>query len=183
MTTTVRWTTPSGAQIQSVALLSSIDDGATWNLDAQGLANTGSAQWVVPSVTTDKAKVAVVLVESADATGYIVDGVLGTSGTFIVANATGVDAGGKVEFSLRVVRPNPTTQDLRVSFGLPESRPATIEVFNVSGRLVASREVGSLGVGFHTVTLGGRGTLASGVYIVRLTQGGKKLTTRAVLVR
>jgi len=183
MTTTVRWTTPSGVQIQSVALLSSVDDGATWNLDAQRLPNSGSAQWVAPSVTTDKAKVAVVLVESADATGYFVDGVLGTSGTFIIANAAGVDGGGKVEFALRVVRPNPTTQDLRVNFGLPEARPAKIEVFNVSGRLVASREVGSLGIGFHTMTLVGRATLPSGVYIVRLTQGGKRLTTRAVLVR
>jgi len=181
--TQVRWTTPSGVQVQSVALLSSTDGGNTWNLDAQGLPNTGSAEWTTPSVATDQARVAIVLVESSDATGYLVDGVLGTSGTFTIGNITGVGEGATVEFALRAVRPNPTQQDLRVTFGLPEARPAKIEVFSVSGRLVASREVGSLGIGYHTVTLGARATLASGVYIVRLTQGGKKLTTRAVLVR
>jgi hypothetical protein len=181
--TTVRWTTPSGVEVQSVALLSSTDDGLTWSLDAHGLPNTGSADWIAPGTVSDKARVAVVLVESADETGYTVDGVLGTSGTFSIGNVTGVDAGAQVEFALRVVRPNPTLENLQVSFGLPEARPAKLEVFNVSGRLVASREVGSLGVGFHMVTLGGRGALPSGVYLVRLTQGGRSLTTRAVIVR
>ena len=123
------------------------------------------------------------LVESSDSTGYIVDGVLGTSGTFSIQNVTGVASGANMEFTLRVVTPNPTQQDLRVSFGLPDAQPARIEVFNVSGRLVAAREVGGLGPGFHAVTLGEQATLSSGVYIVRLTQGGRSLATRAVLVR
>jgi len=89
----------------------------------------------------------------------------------------------KVEFALRAITPNPTQQFIRVNFTLPDARPGKIEVFNVSGRLVASREVGSLGIGFHTVTLGERATLASGVYIVRLTQGGKSQIARVVLVR
>jgi hypothetical protein len=183
MTTAVRWTTPSGIHIQSVAILSSADDGATWHLDSQGLPNTGSADWIAPSVSTDKAKVAVVLVESADETGYIVDGVLGTSGTFIVGSVAGVDAGTNQEFALRAVTPNPTQQALSVTFSLPNARPATIEVFDVIGRRVAVREVGSLGPGSRTVTLGERSVLSSGVYLVRLRQAGRSLTTRAVLVR
>jgi VCBS repeat protein len=182
-TTAVRWETPNGVHVESVALLSSSDDGSTWNLEASDLPNTGSCDWIVPNALTNSARVAVVLVESADETGYLVEGVLGTSGTFIVGNITGVDGGGKIEFALRVVRPNPTQRDLRVTFGLPEARPAKLEVFNVSGRLVASREVGSMGIGFHTVMLGERANLSSGVYIIRLTQGGRRLTTRAVLVR
>jgi VCBS repeat protein len=182
-TTAVRWETPNGIHVESVALLSSIDDGGTWSLEASDQPNTGSYDWMVPNVSTNEARVAVVLVESSDETGDLVEGVLGTSGTFSIGNVTGVDGGAKVEFALRVVRPNPSVANLQVSFGLPEARPAKIEVFNVSGRLVASREVGSLGVGFHTVMLSGRGTLPSGVYLVRLTQGGRSLTTRAVIVR
>jgi len=95
---------------------------------------------------------------------------------------TGVDLATKVDFALRVVTPNPTQQDLRVSFGLPDAQPARIDVFNVSGRRVATQEVGSLGPGLHTVTLGERTTLPSGVYLFRLTQGDKSQTARAILV-
>jgi hypothetical protein len=179
----VQWTTPAGVQIQSVAILSSIDGGTTWTLDAQGLPNTGRADWIAPSVSTVEASVAIILVESADETGYLVDGVLGMSGTFSIDQVTGVGGGAKVEFTLKVVRPNPTQNDLQVTFGLPMARPAKLEVFSVSGRMVASQEVGGLGVGLHTVTLRGRGRLPSGIYLVRLRQGGKSLTTRAVVVR
>ena len=65
----------------------------------------------------------------------------------------------------------------------PPWRPARLEVFNVSGRRVAAREVGGMGPGFHTVSVDERRALPSGVYLVRITQAGKKLTTRAVIVR
>ena len=185
VTTTVVWTTPSGVAIQSVALLSSLDAGTTWTLEASDLPNVGSHAWNVPSVSTHQARVAVVLVESSDETGYLVNGVVGTSGTFTIGSVTGVgeEPGAKAEFALRVVRPNPTREELRVSFGLPDARAARIEVFDVSGRRVAAREVGSYGPGFHTITMDARRELPSGVYLVRLTQAGKKLTTRAVVVR
>jgi len=48
---------------------------------------------------------------------------------------------------------------------------------------VAARKVAGLGPGFHTMTLGERAKLPSGVYIVRLIQGGRRLTARVVLVR
>ena len=185
VTTTVAWTTPSGVAIQSVALLSSLDAGTTWTLEASDLPNVGSHPWSVPNVSTTQARVAVVLVESADETGYLVNGVVGTSGTFSIGSVTAVgeEPGTKAQFALRVVRPNPTRDELRVSFGLPDARAARIEVFDVSGRRVAAREVGGFGPGFHTITMDARRELPSGVYLVRLTQAGKKLTTRAVVVR
>jgi hypothetical protein len=182
-TTTVRWTTPPGLQVQWIALLSSTDDGATWRLDASGLPNTGSCNWVVPGAGTNGARVAVVLVENADATGYVVDGVLATSNAFSIQIPTGVDDPSLVPFTLRILAPNPSQRDLRVNFSLPDARFARLEVFNVSGRLVDSREVGTLGRGYHGVTLGQRSALPSGVYIVRLSQAGKSLATRAILIR
>jgi FG-GAP-like repeat/Putative Ig domain len=182
-TTTMRWTTPSGINIQSVAVLSSLDGGASWNLEANGLPNSGAYDWMVPNVTSDNARMAVVLVETADESGYLVDGVLGTSGTFSIGNVTGVEGGAKLEFALERATPNPMQGALRVTFSLPDALPATVEVFNVSGRRVAAREVGSFGPGSHTVTLGDRATFPSGVYFVRLRQAGRSLTMRTVVVR
>src|SRR5439155_13166801 len=61
-TTEVRWYTPADVQVQSVALLWSSDDGASWTLAATELPNSGSYQWRVPSASTEQARVAVVLV-------------------------------------------------------------------------------------------------------------------------
>jgi len=182
--TTVAWTMPSGIHVESVALLSSRDGGSSWNLEANGLANTGSYAWQVPNEVAAHGRVAVVLVESSDETGYIVDGVMGVSGEFSIGNATGVDEDGVAPvFALRRAMPNPAFDVLRMNFSLPDGRPARMEVFSIAGRLVDAREVGGMGPGSHTVTLGTRSKLASGVYIVRLTQGAMRLTTRVVLVR
>jgi hypothetical protein len=87
-----------------------------------------------------------------------------------------------VELALRGVTPNPAQRDLEVRFGLPDSRPATLALFDVSGRQRTSRQVGGLGPGWHTVTLSGRAGLPAGVYLVRLTQGGRSLTTRVAVI-
>jgi hypothetical protein len=50
----------------------------------------------------------------------------------------------------------------------------------VNGRRVALREVGALGTGRHTVRLAEGVRLRAGVYLVRLSQGGKAATARMV---
>src|SRR5262245_6924640 len=183
-TIVVQWVTPSGMDVQSVALLCSMDDGATWTLVALDQPNAGSYGWTVPNVNTERARLAVVLVESSDATGYLVDGVLCTSSQFsIVGGTTGVDTDAKLEFALRGVAPNPARQALHVSFSLPHARPAKLGLYDVSGRRVVEREVGSLGPGVRSVTLDRPTTLPAGVYVIRLTRGGRSLTTRVAVTR
>jgi hypothetical protein len=182
-TASMRWTTPPGVSIQSVAVLSSVDDGATWGLDARYLPDSGAFDWTVPGVTTSQARVAVVLVESSDDTGYMVDGVLGTSGRFSIRNVTGVDSEVARDLALRAAAPSPSYQTLHVTFSLPDVRPATITAYDVGGRLIETRDVAGFGPGVHTIMLGERERLPSGVYFVRLTQAGKSLTVRAILVR
>jgi len=53
----------------------------------------------------------------------------------------------------------------------------------VGGRKIATREVGTLGAGSHVVTLGDEGTLAPGVYVLRLSRGARALTARGVILR
>src|SRR5439155_18196918 len=105
--TQVRWQTPSGVAVESVALLYSIDGGSRWSLIARGQPNSGSYDWTVPNVQTDQAKVVVVLVESGDKTGTLVDGVLGVSDRFVIAAALGV---GETSFGLALqgALPNPS---------------------------------------------------------------------------
>ena len=47
---------------QAVTLLASFDDGATWNVQSEGLPNTGAYDWTVPRVSTSQARVAIVVV-------------------------------------------------------------------------------------------------------------------------
>ena len=181
--TTVRWEVPAGFEIESVALLSSFDDGASWRIVAGGLPNAGSCQWTVPDVITDRARVAIALARPSNASGYSLDQVLGVSGRFSVGQVTGIAPAEEVAFALRGATPNPAQRELRVSFSLKDSKAATLELFDVSGRRLAFRHVEAMGPGWHTVTLGERGALPAGLYMIRLTQDGRSLVTRAAVVR
>jgi hypothetical protein len=181
--TQVRWLTPSGVAAQSVAILYSNDAGASWDLVANGLPNSGHYDWTASDIGTEQGEIAVVLVESADETGYVVDGVLGVSGTFTIEGTVGVGDQGPVAFALNRVSPNPAQGALRVSFSLKNSKPATLSLFDVTGRQVSSRRVDMLGPGRHAATLGEGASLPAGLYMIRLTQDGKSLSTRAALVR
>src|SRR5207249_5438742 len=88
-----------------------------------------------------------------------------------------------LQFALRGLTPNPSAGDPVVAFSLASGGPATLEMFDLSGRLVLSREVGSLGAGNQSIRLTGSGRLAAGVYAVRLRQGLKIATVRAVVTR
>jgi hypothetical protein len=79
-------------------------------------------------------------------------------------------------------RPNPAIQDLNVYFSLFSSAPATIVVYDVAGRRVAGTEVGRLGPGHHFVNLSEGRRIRAGVYWILLTQGGRTLTAKAVVI-
>jgi hypothetical protein len=84
---------------------------------------------------------------------------------------------------LGTVRPNPTQTDIIVTFGLPTNAPATLKLYDLTGREVYAREVGSLGPGSLTLNLGSSVSLRSGIYFVRLAQGGQEATGRISVVR
>lgn len=78
--------------------------------------------------------------------------------------------------------PNPSAgEEIRVSFRLPDGAPAELVLFDVAGRRVATREVGSLGAGSHTAVLTPQASLGPGVYIARLTQAGRTRTVKVIV--
>jgi hypothetical protein len=97
-----------------------------------------------------------------------------------IASPTAVNSPGTA-FALESVRPNPLVDRFVVSFTLPDASPSRIEVLDVAGRMVVSREVGALGTGPHELDLGTARSFTPGMYFVRLSHAGRTLTTRAVV--
>lgn len=86
--------------------------------------------------------------------------------------------------ALRGVHPNPTDgSNAFLSFTLPLAEPATVEVFDLSGRLVDSRPLTGYSAASHVVPFALWPAARSGVYLVRITQRGRSLTSRISIVR
>ena len=104
----------------------------------------------------------------------------GGATTVLVPGVLGVDPVA-TDFAIQRVAPNPTTDRLTVSLALPSSQPATLDLVDVAGRSVLSRDLGALGAGTHQVDLSiGRGHAPAGLYFLRLTQAGRTAMTRVV---
>ena len=86
--------------------------------------------------------------------------------------------------TIRIVdtRPNPIRSTARVGFELDVNGPATLRLFDVTGRQVMTVAAGEFTAQAHTAELDVRG-LASGVYILRLEAAGEIATTRISVVR
>jgi CSLREA domain-containing protein len=99
-------------------------------------------------------------------------------GAFEQTIVTGV--GGPLAFTLRIApEANPATRErLGLRFTLPAAGRARVELFDVTGRRVAVRDAGVLAAGEHRVDLAAGATLAPGVYLARLSQGGSVATAR-----
>lgn len=99
----------------------------------------------------------------------------------ITVTSVGVDGGpGALRFA--IAGPQPFGSGTRLRFELPRSETISIELFDVHGRLVGDRIEGPRSSGRHEVALNAQ-SLASGVYMARLTAGGKRQVVRLVHVR
>ena len=71
---------------------------------------------------------------------------------------------------------------LVVDVALPSAGAARLDLMDVMGRRVASRELGELGVGRHSVDLSAGQRFAPGVYMLRVTQGAEARVARVTVV-
>jgi PKD repeat protein len=85
-------------------------------------------------------------------------------------------------FGLTGNYPNPFNPMTTVAFSLEAEGPARLEIFDLAGRRVAVLVDGVLGSGRHEVPWKAD-EQASGLYVARLTSGGKTATLRMTLVR
>jgi hypothetical protein len=84
-------------------------------------------------------------------------------------------------FGFRGAVPNPARHGLGVSFTLAQGSRARLEVFDLAGRRLLTRDLGGLSPGAHSLSLES-GTLRPGVYLLRLEQGGQSAVARAVVL-
>jgi VCBS repeat-containing protein len=89
-----------------------------------------------------------------------------------------VEGGAAPEPAWLGVSPNPARGPLRLEFALTGRGPATLELLDVAGRRVMTRQVGALGPGRHRVDLSH--PLPAGVYLARLVQGGTSRVAKVV---
>ncbi len=84
-------------------------------------------------------------------------------------------------------RPNPFTASSTFDIGLPSASKVSLEVFDVAGRRVASRSLGSKPAGWQSISIDAIGDdrkpLASGVYFYRIRAAGQTQTRKMVIAR
>ena len=112
--------------------------------------------------------------------GYRLGIMDGGAETFV---AEGWATAGASEVALEGARPNPTVAGaVKVAFTLSSAERARLELIDVSGRLVAIRDVGALGPGPHMVDLEEGGRVPPGVYLIRLTAASRSFTRRVAVL-
>jgi hypothetical protein len=84
--------------------------------------------------------------------------------------------------TLARIWPNPTALPLHVSYALPASTPARLELVDVAGRSVLAQELGAPGAGAFEASLGESGSLRPGTYWLRLSQGREHAVSRVVIL-
>jgi hypothetical protein len=184
----VNWQVPKGTETQPVAILYSLDHGATWAIGANHLANTGtSTAWVAPNVTNDSVKVAVALVESGDPANGDFQAVLAVSDYFLIAAGPAGVEDLPATLTFAPVVPNPSMAGANLRFGLPRATGVQIQVFDVQGRRVKTLVNTTKPAGWHAVhwdATDERGNaVGSGLYFLRMRAEGRTFEQRLTLLR
>jgi hypothetical protein len=86
-------------------------------------------------------------------------------------------------FAVALIGSNPSQGTIQCGVDLESDDVANLSLWDIAGRRVVSRDVGSLGAGHHSVELTQGAALAPGVYVVRLEQGRQAQSLRVSVVR
>jgi hypothetical protein len=119
--------------------------------------------------------------EAHDTCSNVEEAPLGADATTQSLLSVGLPSG--PQLMLEGAHPNPARGAIRAWFVLPSREPAALELIDIAGRHVLRRDVGPLGPGRHGVELGVSHPLRPGLYFLRLTQSGRELKSRVVLIR
>ena len=99
-----------------------------------------------------------------------------------VATVTGTAIVIPEQYALHPAYPNPFNPVTTISYGLPEDREITINVYDLEGRKLTTLKEGIRKAGTHSVEWNAEG-LPSGVYFVKLDAGEFTQTQKVMLVK
>jgi len=93
---------------------------------------------------------------------------------------------GATRYPLGLRVPSPVGAEatsLRLGITLEESGLARLDLLDIAGRVIRTRELESFAAGEHEIELSNTGALAPGVYFIRLRQGARQVCSRTAIVR
>ena len=181
---------PATATLASLMDASAGIDGVHLMWEVQGLSNVnvyrseGGSSWSLLASVTPDGNHRVSYTDASVIRGRTYGYRLGfpQSGGEQFAGETFVDVPMSAEFALRGARPNPSIGSMSFAFSLADDSPATLELVDLVGRRVFTRQVGSLGTGFHIVPLN-NANLPIGIYAIKLTQHGRTLSSKVTMIK
>ncbi len=109
------------------------------------------------------------------------------NGAVNLSSVISVDFLAPAEFRLAQNYPNPFNPSTKIEYDLPENSSVRLDIYDASGRHVRQLVKGEQAAGTYTVSWDGRNalgqTVASGMYIYRLTAGKYNSIKKMILMR
>jgi len=178
----IAWTDSDNVGVSSHRIEYSTNAGSTWLVirDWTG-GNPRSYLWTVPNTATNRARIRVLCRDGAGNIGSDISNANFTirqAGSFIDERYAEIPG----QYSLAPAYPNPFNSRTVIYFGLPESGPAIVEIFDCTGRKVATIAEGYFTAGWHKAVFDASG-MASGVYFNRITAGTFSETGKLMLLK
>ena len=170
----------------------------TWNLSVPGQANGGWWYWLAPYITGEG--VLCYLIFTVDQAAQVGDitpltfesfsltlsssPILTVDGSLNIVAVEVKQRDGEIptSFELEQNYPNPFNPETSISFNIARDCHVTLDVYDVSGRLVAQLVDGELSAGSYSETFSGAG-LSSGIYFYHLSAGDYSMTRKMALLR
>jgi hypothetical protein len=106
-----------------------------------------------------------------------------SAGHELYRGAIDVNVPGSIDLATLHAWPNPAAGAVSLAFALGSSADVRVEMFDVAGRQVLSRPLGTLPSGVHTFELNETRSLEGGIYFLRVRKGGATATRRVCLLR
>ena len=119
-------------------------------------------------------------VDSGKSYEYRLEAVLADESTEILGTASCAPA--PPAFAITKLYPNPASDVLNIALTLPQAGEVTLELYDLSGRVVSSKNIQAVSAGELSEKLDVSG-LANGVYTLRATQMNETTSERVVVVR
>jgi hypothetical protein len=119
-------------------------------------------------------------VQGGETYEYRLEAVLADESTEILGTASCAPT--PPAFAITRLYPNPASDVLNIALTLPQSGEVTIELYDLTGRVVASKNIQVVSAGEFSENLDVSG-LANGVYTLRATQASLSASERVVVVK
>jgi len=174
----VRWLKFYPPRCDSISLFYSVDNGRNYLPLASGIsASDTSYLWTVPNVSSDSCKVKII----AYGPGWQYDesdGIFSITSTGIEEDRNPLTA---VRFSLKVF-PNPAKSQTAIRYSLPAEGNVSLQLYDISGRLVKTLVDEYKKPGNYKMTLNTR-ILSAGIYFLSLESNEKRIIDRIIVIK